>query len=149
MLVFPEIHQFEAWSKHLPGIAPIMKERPSVIVKTSLSNHCDLFLCKAFMTEKEAAYVAFVEDDKTIILLSENPLGIIGLSDGKISVELDHAAGSGCPHPCLSYRVPRPFFWAGVGWTADRDSATLLGTGSHGLIELIVRKLFIKLGNSE
>lgn len=58
------------------------------------------------MTEKEAAYVAFVEDGKTVILLSENPLGIIGVSDGKISVELDHAAGSGCPHPCLSYRAP-------------------------------------------
>lgn len=38
MLIFLEIHQFEAQSKHLPGTAPIMKERPSIIVITSLSN---------------------------------------------------------------------------------------------------------------
>lgn len=119
MLVFPEIHQFEAWSKHLPGIAPIMKEKLPVIVKTSPSNHCDLFFCKALMTENIAAYVAFVENGKTVILLSENPLGVIGLSDGKISVELDHAAGSRCPHPCLSYRVPQRFVWARVGWAPD------------------------------
>lgn len=42
------------------------------------------------MTEKAAAYFAFVEDGKSHF---ENPLCIIEWSDGKISAELDHAAG--------------------------------------------------------
>lgn len=75
---------------------------------------CDLFLCEVLTTEKEVAYVAFVEDGKTFILLSENPLGVIGLGGGKISAELDHAAGLGCPHPWVC--TERPCALSGQGW---------------------------------
>ena len=105
------------------------------------------FLCKVLTTEKAAAYFAFVENGKTVILLSENPPGVVELS-GKISAELDHAAGLGCRHRSSARRSSAGFVWAQQSWTADQDSATVLGTGSHGLIDFIVGKLFIKLGNS-
>lgn len=51
--------------------------------------------------------------------------------------------------PSLPFRAPRGSAWAKLNCVLGGDSATVPGTGCHGLIGLIVRKLFIKLGNSE
>lgn len=51
--------------------------------------------------------------------------------------------------PSLPFGAPRGSAWAKLNCVLGGDSATVPGTGCHGLIGLIVRKLFIKLGNSE
>lgn len=131
---------------YLLGIAPIIKEKYSVVVKTNLIHQLWLVSLPGFH-KKVASHFAFVEDGKTVPLLSENA-HVTDLSSGKIPAALAHAAGVGC-HYCSFFQSSPHFVWAKPGWIPDGDSATLLRTGSHGLTDFIVRKLFIKLGNSE
>lgn len=131
----------------LLGIAPIIKEKYSVMGKTNLFRQLWLVSLPG-SHKKEASHFAFVEDGKTAPFLSENARGVTELSGGKIPAALAHAAGVGC-HRCSFLQSFLHFVRAKLGWIPDGDSATLLGTGSHGLIDFIVGKLFIKLGNSE
>lgn len=149
MLVFPEIHQFEARSKHLLGTAPIMKERPSAIVTTSLSNQLWLIPLWGSHNRKRSGLCCFCWRWQNIYLIVRESTWRHRTWWWKNICRIRSCSRLGLPTPVDLYRASLCFVWARLGWTPDGDSATLFGTGSRGLIDLIVRKLFIKLGNSK
>lgn len=72
---FSEIHQPRSMKYYLLGTAPIIKEKYSVIVQTNFVHQLWLVHLPGFH-KKEASLFAFVQDGKTVPLLSEKARGV-------------------------------------------------------------------------
>lgn len=100
--------------------------------------------------EKPAASFAFVEDGRAIISLSQSFLGTTELSGAEKQLQNSIRQPTWLPF-CSesSFQNSTALSWGQPGLHSGRDSATAPGAGCCGLIDLIVRKLIIKLGDSE